>query len=139
MQREREQPFGGTTQKEHSAQAESLSPTERALPTMLSLGACVPITLLRGRLLSLPTPSPTAAGTLCAAIWLAMALSATLFKVQARAGMWPGVAEAPACNSCGDGMKTWVQELVNWAREQAVMEERFAELRSGCAMRWLGR
>lgn len=82
MQREREQPFGGTTQKKHTAQAESLSPTERALPAMLSLGACLPITLLRGRLLSFPTPSPTAAGTLCTAIWLAMALSATLSRVQ---------------------------------------------------------
>jgi hypothetical protein len=61
-------PNPGPRSPMHAAQAESLSPTERASPAMLNLGACVLITRLHGRLLSFPTPSPTAAGILCAVI-----------------------------------------------------------------------
>ena len=45
--------------------------------------------------------------------------------------------EAVGCDRCGEGEEAWLQEHENWAREWAAVEERFTELRTGCAICWL--
>jgi superfamily II DNA helicase RecQ len=45
--------------------------------------------------------------------------------------------EAVGCDRCGEGEEAWLQEHENWAQEWAAVEEKFTELRSGCAICWL--
>jgi len=41
------------------------------------------------------------------------------------------------CDRCGEGEEVWLEAHENWAREWAVVEERFTELRGGCAICWV--
>lgn len=45
--------------------------------------------------------------------------------------------EAVGCDRCGEGEKAWLQEHEVWAWEWAAVEEKFTELRKGCAICWL--
>ena len=52
-------------------------------------------------------------------------------------GVRCGDIEAVGCDRCGEGEEAWLQEHEDWAREWATVEERFTELRNGCAICWL--
>jgi hypothetical protein len=41
------------------------------------------------------------------------------------------------CDRCGEGEEVWLEEHEHWAREWAVVEEKFTELRDGCAICWV--
>lgn len=45
--------------------------------------------------------------------------------------------EAVCCDRCGEGEEVWLEEHEGWAGEWGVVEERFTELRGGCAMCWV--
>ena len=45
--------------------------------------------------------------------------------------------EGVRCDRCGEGEEAWLQEHEGWAREWAVVEDRFSALRNGCAICWL--
>jgi superfamily II DNA or RNA helicase len=40
------------------------------------------------------------------------------------------------CDRCGEGEAAWLQEQERWAREWAMVEDKFTELRNGCAICW---
>jgi superfamily II DNA helicase RecQ len=44
---------------------------------------------------------------------------------------------AAGCDRCGEGEEKWLEEQEKWAREWAVVEETFTELRNGCAICWV--
>jgi superfamily II DNA helicase RecQ len=52
-------------------------------------------------------------------------------------GVRCGDIEAVSCDRCGEGEGAWLQEQEDWAQEWAAVEERFTELRRGCAICWL--
>jgi len=45
--------------------------------------------------------------------------------------------DAVCCDRCGEGEGVWLEEQEKWAREWAIVEETFGELRNGCAICWV--